>query len=335
MDRMNVAVFGAGAVGGHMAARLHRSGVPASVIARGAHLAAIRSKGLTLQAQGQTFTYQVLATDDPSSLGPQDVLIVSVKSTGLAAAIAGIKPLIGPRTRVMFAMNGLPWWFFDNKSDDQTARLKAGLDPDGLLRAIVPPERLIWGVVSSGGLIVEPGVIRSSSASNGLTIGYPDGRSDEAIVLLADMLGTAGYKMAISQDIRREIWFKLLLNAGQAMVATLAERDLLQTVSDPETREIVIACIREIMAIGAAIGIDVAADPVEMTNPARAMAHRPSFLQDLMAHRPLELPTTILAARDIGRAYGVSAPHLATVAALVAARSDDTVQRAGKEPGHP
>ena len=326
---MKITVFGAGAVGGHVAARLALAGVTVSVVARGAHLAAIRANGITLRAGDQSFQCAVQATDDPANLGSQDLVIVAVKRSGLRTALEGIKPLITSDTRVLVAMNGLPWWFGNSLRPSHAAILKNLLDPDGSLAALLPADRLIWGMVMAGGEILEPGVILNSTpANNSLDIGYPDGHTDAAITLAAELLGRAGFRTAVTGDIRGKIWFKLLLNAGQAMVATATERTALQTVSDPETRAIVMAVMHEILAIGRAIGIDVAADPLALTDPARSAPHRSSFLQDLKAGRPLELSTTILAVRDIGRALGIPAPHLTTVAATVAARSADGARKA-------
>lgn len=326
---MKIAVFGAGAVGGHIAARLANSGTPVSVVARGPHLKAIRENGLILQADDETIVSRVNATDKAAELGPQDFTIVSLKGPALAGALGSIAPLVGPDTRVLFAMNGLPWWFGDGMPVIDTPGMRATLDPSGTLRTLVPMDRLIWVSVSSGGTIAEPGVIRNMTpAFNALTLGYPDGRREPGIERIAALFSKAGYRTTITDDIRNAVWFKLLVNASLSMVATVTERNVSQTVSDPETRALVIACMHEILAIGRAIGIEGEADPVAMTEPAKHGTHRSSFLQDFAAGRPVELATTILAARDIARATGVAAPHLTSVAALVAARSADRVRTA-------
>lgn len=326
---MKITVFGAGAIGGHLAARLTLCGTPVAVVARGAHLAAIQSHGITLKADDQTFNCTVVATDDPETLGVQDLVIVTVKRAGLRKALVSIGPLLGTDTRVLVAMNGLPWWFGDSLAPSHSALVKRLLDPDGTLAALLPAGRTIWGMIVAGGEILAPGVIVNSTPTiNSLDIGYPDGRTDGAITLAAEVLNRAGFRTSVTDNIRSKIWFKLLLNAGQAMVATATERTALQTVSDPETRAIVVAVMYEILAIGHAIGVHVEADPLAITEPARSASHRSSFLQDLKAGRPLELSTTILAVRDIARAVGIPAPHLTTVAAIVAARSADGAQKA-------
>jgi 2-dehydropantoate 2-reductase len=317
---MKLTIFGAGAVGGHIAARLAKSGVEVHVIARGAHLQAIKDHGLILQVEAERIPCKVIATDDPSDLGPQDLVIVSVKGTGLAAAAVDIHPLIGTQTHVLFVMNGLPWWFADGTS--MAAEMRHKLDPDEILQSLIPLSRSIWGVIRSGGAIIEPGVIQNTTPKrNALVLGYPDDSQDQTILNIREMINNAGYNTTISQNIRKDIWAKLLINSSTAMVSALTGRDNLQTVSNPETRSVAMACMREIIGIGRSIGIQVEADPVEVTDPLRTEPHRSSFLQDLDAGRPLELATTIIAVRDIARANGFDAPHLGTVAALITARA--------------
>ena len=321
---MKITIFGAGAVGGHLAARLVHSGTPVSVVARGPHLDAIRARGLTIHAGDKVFTGQPKATDQAQTLGTQDLVVVAIKCTGLSAAIKDIKPLIGPETRVVFAMNGLPWWFLQGLPVRPTLELQRDLNPDGSFGQLVSLERSVAGVITSGGAIVGPGVIRNTTPQmNILILGFADGREDPIVSAFAELVNRAGYKTSISKNIRKDIWAKLLVNAASAMVATAADRNSQQAVSDPEMRTVIIACMNEIIAIGKSIGVAVDNDPVAMTDPARSAPHRSSFLQDLDAGRPLELASTILAARDIGRANGVPAPHLTTVAALIAARSAD------------
>jgi 2-dehydropantoate 2-reductase len=319
---MKFAVFGAGAVGGHIALRLAQSGQDTVLVARGRQLEAIRQRGLTLRTPEGSVTCPIHATDNPRTLGVQDVVVVAVKGTSLGAAVADIRPLIGGRTRILYAMNGVPWWFGEGGDPVLAAGLRRFLDPDGTISSLVPLDRLLWSMVLLGGAVVEPGVIVSSAPGPGsLAIGYPDGRVDAELEAICGALKQAGIDASIETEIRRKIWFKLLMNAGQATVATLCERSAVDTVSDPELRAIVVACMNEILQVGRAIGIGIDADPLAITEPSRHSAHRSSLLQDLQAGRPLELRPTIQAVRYIARFKGVATPHLDTVAALIAARS--------------
>lgn len=319
-----IAIFGAGAVGGQIAARLANSGTSVSLIARGAHLAAIRAEGLALVTEDETIRTAVTASDQASELGVQDLAIIALKGTQLPQAVESIRPLIGSHTRVLFAMNGLPWWFTDELPAPIRAALQTCLDPLSNIGSLVPAERSIWGVVTAGAAIVGPGTIRSTTpGANSIVLGYPDDRTDEPLRQAVELLARAGYRASVAPVIRRAIWSKLLTNAAQAMVATATNRNHVEVTSDPETRGVIIAVMKEILAIGSAIGVDLAVDPVELTAPARFGHHVSSFLQDLRAGRPLELASTILAVRELGRATAVATPHLTTLAAIVAAQSAD------------
>lgn len=324
---VRIAVFGAGAVGGQIAARLAASGAPVSLVARGAHLAAIRAAGLALVTEDGTIRAAVEASDRAADLGAQDLAIVSLKGTQLPQAVESIQPLVASHTRVLFAMNGLPWWFADGLPGPISAALRPYLDPLGNIGSIVPAERCIWGVVTAGAAIIAPGVIRSTTpGANSIVLGYPDDRMDEPLRQAVDLLARAGYRASVAPSIRHVIWSKLLTNAAQAMVATATNRSHVEVTSDPETRGVIIAVMREILAIGAAIGVELTADPVELTAPTRFGHHISSFLQDLRAGRPLELATTVLAVREISRASAIAAPHLTTLAAIVAAQSADAAR---------
>jgi 2-dehydropantoate 2-reductase len=329
---MRIAVFGAGAVGGQIAARLASSGMPVSLVARGAHLRAIREDGLALLTDDQMIRVAVEASDNPADFGAQDCLIVAVKGTQLPHAVAALHPLIGDRTRVLFAMNGLPWWFTEGLPVPATADLQRCLDPLGNLKTIAAPEQIIWGVVTAGATIAGPGTIKSTTpGANSITIGYPDDRTDEPLCLIKNLLARASYRATIARNIREAIWSKLLTNAAQAMVATATNRSHIEVTSDPETRNVIIHVMQELIAIGASIGLNVECDPFEMTSPSRFGRHIPSFLQDLRAGRPLELSNTILAARETARALSLSSPYLTTLAAIVAAQSADTARSKSEE----
>jgi 2-dehydropantoate 2-reductase len=318
---MKITVFGAGSVGGHMAGRLVLSGQDVNVVARGAHLEAIQDNGLIVNIEAQSNRCAVTATDDGATLGPQDLVIVAVKGNTLATAVPEIRKLVGPQTHVLFLMNGLPAWFLQG-SASETPALRTLLDPQDNIASIAAPGRIIWGVINSGGTIEQPGVIRSTTPkNNAVKLGQPDGAPGEFIQQVAALLSKAGYTTEVSTNIRRDIWQKLAVNVSLALTAAVLEWDNRATVADPETRGVVIGCLQEMAAIGKAIGIEIATNFDATMDPARIAPHRSSFLQDLLAKRPLELPTTILAVREIARAAQVQAPHVTTIAALIDGRA--------------
>jgi 2-dehydropantoate 2-reductase len=318
---MTITVFGAGSVGGHMAGRLVLSGEKVNVLARGAHLKALQANGLTLNVETQSSHCAVMATDDAAALGPQDLVIVAVKSNTVPAAVTDIRKLVGPQTSVLFLMNGLPAWFLQG-SALETAALRSFLDPQDNIGSIAAPEQVIWGVINSGGTIEAPGVIRSTTPkNNAVKLGQPVNGPAERLQQVAALLSKAGYTTEVSTNIRRDIWQKLAVNVGLALTAAVLEWDNRATVADPETRAVVIGCLQEMAAIGKAIGIEIATNFETTMDPARVAPHRSSFLQDLLAKRPLELSTTILAVREIARTSQVQAPHINTIAALIDGRA--------------
>ncbi|MGH1413573.1 MAG: ketopantoate reductase family protein [Pelagimonas sp.] len=319
---MQIGIMGAGAVGGHFAARLARAGAAVSVVARNDHLAAIQRDGLRLSVGEETYHAQVAASDQAQDLGVQDVLVVSVKFFDLTAALEQAQPMIGPNTRVVFAMNGLPWWFPQGTALEGDAAIQAQLDPGGQIAARLGVDRSIACVVTAGGKREEPGHIRNTTPHmNRIALGYCDGRQDETLSALAHLAGLGGYSAEMSDNIRQDIWKKLIFNAGLAPVSTIAERTAKQTCRDPETRALAHHLFGEIIAIGQALGLSVQVNADAILDPDNAPDHKPSFLQDLQAGKRLEIQNGLLAVRTIARSLGVSAPHLDTVAALMAARS--------------
>lgn len=320
---LRICVFGAGAIGSHLAVRLASVGARVCIVARGEKLKAIKENGLTLKsADFDPINVRLQASDDPAALGEQDIVLVAVKLPALPEVLRSAAPLIGRNTRVIFVMNGLPWWFPNGIPQLQSAGLGDLLDPTRELSALLPERQWVACAITSGNRVVEPGVVLNTSRrGNMLSFGFSDGRHDEDLAALEAMLVRSGMKAALVPDIRHAIWRKLLINAALSAIATICERDTRQICQDPETRRIVVAAMCEILAIGRSIGIDIDADPVALTEPDRQPAHITSFLQDLRAGRKLEISNGILAVRAIGWATRTPIPHLDTVAALLHARS--------------
>lgn len=321
-----ITVVGAGGVGGHLAARLALAGVRLTLIARGEHLTAIQRDGLNLESGEQRYTVKVAVTDDPATLPPQDIVIVSVKIGTLDRALASIQPLLHEQTRVVVVMNGLPWWYGSAVVAEHRALLDSLLDPNGKRARWVPQKRLSWGVAMAGGQRVKPGWIKNTSPSrNRLDLGYPDGHQDAVLDQLMQRFSLGGVQVHVARNLPEKIWEKLLINAGQSMVCTATERTVHATLADPETRQLVRQVMAEIKRVGARLGVTVTAEIEALTRPELAPHHYPSFLQDLKAGRPLELENTVLAVRDIGLALGEPIPMLTTLATIVHARSKDLI----------
>ena len=220
---MRICIFGAGAVGSHFAVRLALAGHDVSCVMRGPHLEAVKANGLTLRVGDAEFKANVRASDDPAELGPQDVVISTLKATGVGALAAGLQPLLRDDTAVVFAQNGIPWWYDIGIAEKHPPTPDLGfLDPGGRLRAAVPKERIIGGVVFSSNEVVAPGVVANLSPDrNRLLIGECDDRLSERIARLRSALNEASIESPDVTEIRETIWSKLLTNMSMSVLCLL------------------------------------------------------------------------------------------------------------------
>jgi 2-dehydropantoate 2-reductase len=232
---MKICVFGAGAIGGYMAGELALAGHEVCAIARGAHLAAIRSHGLKLIVEGQTRTVDLPASDDPAAFGPQDVVICALKAQQAHASARAFAPLLAPRTAVLTAMNGIPWWYFYKERGPLDGHHLESVDPGAAQWNTIGPERAIGCVVDPACEVVAPGVIEHRLFKR-FTIGEPDGSTSERIVALRDALVSAGFDAPIRDTIRWNIWLKLRGNVCFNPISALTLATLDRVTSEPGLR---------------------------------------------------------------------------------------------------
>jgi 2-dehydropantoate 2-reductase len=313
---MKVCVFGAGAIGGHLAGRLARGGAAVSVVARGAYLDAIRERGLTVEARDATFHADVTASDDPAALGPQDAVIVTVKGHALPSVAAAIAPLLGPETAVAFVMNGVPWWYFDRHGGPLDGTPLPALDPGAAIRRAVGVERTIGGVVYSACTVTKPGTVHVENAGNRVLLGELDGRISERAQALSAALEAGGMPTPVVPDIRKEVWQKLISNLYSGALCLLARQSLGAIVNDPVIRSAARNCMEEGMAIARGLGIELSFDPEERLRQFGASNHKPSILQDLEAGKPIEMEAMLIQPLALARMAGVATPLLDLTVAL-------------------
>jgi 2-dehydropantoate 2-reductase len=314
---MKICIYGAGAVGGHLAVRLARAGNEVSVVARGAQLEALKARGATLIIGGERLVGPVRASDDPAALGKQDVVITTVKAPGLAAIADKLPALLGPETPVVFAINGIPWWYFHGAPMRPNRPDLGFLDPGGALARHVGLERAIGCVIYSANAVVEPGVVQSNTADNAFMLGEPDGKTTPRITRIAEAIKAAGLEAPIPKDFRREIWTKLLSNAAQAPVCCLLERDL-SVVGVPEVLAVAKNLMREAMAAARTDGIVFEDDVDKRFGFVKSgTTHKPSMLQDLELRRAMEIDAILVAVQAFAHAAGVPTPHLDTATGLL------------------
>ncbi len=318
---MKIAVFGAGAIGGHLAARLVAAGADVSVVARGAHLAAMQARGIRIVAPDFNATHPVRASDDPAAFGVQDAVLVTVKAPALPAVAAGIAPLLGSDTAVVFVMNGIPWWYFNAHGGRWDGRRVAQADPGGAVWEAIGPQRALGGVVYSAGTVIEPGVVQVAHRRSRLFLGEPDGSLSARMAAIAAPLRAGGFLVDESTRIRDVVWQKLVGNLANGPPAVLGAAAPKDYATEPAIERVVRACFAEGLAIAAAMGCRVEVDVDSQVAHLRAMAHRPSILQDLELGRPMEIDGIYGSALELARLAGVATPTLDMLVALMKVRA--------------
>ncbi|HVC10114.1 MAG TPA: 2-dehydropantoate 2-reductase [Burkholderiales bacterium] len=320
---MKACIYGAGAVGGLMAAWLAEAGVDVAVIARGAQLEAIRRDGLRIRSRtaGTTLTTHPHVASDPRRLGAQDCVIVTVKGHSLPQVAAGIGPLLGPDTTIVTAMNGVPWWFFDRLAYGAGKLRLESLDPGGALARAMPTERIVGCVIHLAASMLEPGII-SHNHGNRLILGEPGGRNTERTQRLAEAFGRAGFECLASHHIEKDFWVKLLGNVSFNPVSALTLSTADRLIADPQVKSYMVAIMREVLAIGRAVGVDADIDPEARIDMARALGpFKTSMLQDMEAGKALEIDGLLAGTLEIARQAGVPAPFTESLYGLIRLRA--------------
>ncbi len=314
---MKICLYGAGAVGGLIGARLAATGHPLSVIARGPTLAALQRDGLGLQNAEGRHHYPVQAVADPTELGPQDLVIVAVKEPAMAAVAEAIGPLIGPDTKIMTAMNGVPWWFFDGLPGPLAGTTLTSVDPEGELRNRIPSAQVIGCVVHIACATLAPGV-SLHKMGNGLIIGDATGPTTPATRVVADVLTAAGFELTVSDRIQRDIWFKLWGNMTMNPVSAITGATSNRILEDALVERFCVRVMEEAAAVGERIGCPVTQSPDERNAVTHKLgAMKTSMLQDVEAGRVLEIDALLGVVHEIAGKAGVAVPNVAALLGLV------------------
>jgi 2-dehydropantoate 2-reductase len=318
---MRICIFGAGAVGSHFAVRLALAGHDVSCVMRGPHLAAVKANGLTLRVGDAEFKARVKASDDPDDLGPQDVVISTLKATGVSVLASGLQPLLRNDTGIVFAQNGIPWWYDIGlpKNHPPVPDL-AFLDPGGRLRAAVSSEQIIGGVIFSSNEVVQPGVVENLSPDrNRLLIGECDDRASKRIAELRAALNAASIGSPEVAEIRETIWSKLLTNMSMSVLCLLTGQTARAVRDDPALQEVIPPLLEEANSIAQ----NYIAGVKRVTRSGPAPDHKPSILQDYELGRAMEIDVLVRAPAAFARAAGLSTPMLDLMAALAIQKARD------------
>jgi 2-dehydropantoate 2-reductase len=319
---MKIAIFGAGAIGATLGGRLAEGGADVTLIARGAHLEAMREDGLTIESNGERRTIAVPCTENPAAAGPQDFVILTLKAHTVPDTVGDLRPLLGPETAVVTAMNGIPWWYFHRCGGPFEGHRLDSVDPGGVQWDGIGPERAIGAVVYTAAEMLAPGVVKHVYG-NKLPIGEPDGTISARCRALSEALTSAGIEAPVRERIRDEIWLKLWGNLSFNPVSVLTRDTLAAIAADPGTYAVVEAMMVEAQAVGEALGIEFPIDvDARIRMAADVGAHRSSMLQDHLRGRSLEIDPMVTVIQEMGRLVDRPTPTIDMILALVRRRAD-------------
>jgi 2-dehydropantoate 2-reductase len=309
MTFSKICIYGAGAIGGWIGARLaQRPGMMVSVVARGETLRQLQSHGLQLNSGDNILSAKVRASQLPTSLGIQDLVIVAVKAPSMLDVAKQIQPLIGPNTIVMTAMNGVPWWFLQGFGGVYANTPLKSVDPKGQIAAAIPPTHIIGCVVHASSSLRAPGQVQHHFG-NGLIIGEPVGGSSERVQALHHLMRDAGFDATLSERIQKDVWYKLWGNMTINPISALTGATSDKILNDPNVLGFISAVMLEAKAIGAAMGIAIDQQPEDRHAVTRKLgAFKTSMLQDVQAKRAVELDALVGAVQELGQITGVPTP---------------------------
>ena len=325
---MKIAIYGAGAIGGHLGAMLSRSGIDVGLIARGEHLEAMRKNGLRQILKDEEFTVYPTVTDNPDELGAQDYVILTLKSYQAPDVVNDMQPLLGAHTTVATAMNGIPWWYFYRYPGKLENYKITTVDPQNKQWDRIGAERAIGCITYVASEVIEPGFIKTSSSSFHYQIGEPDGSVSQRCTILKEVLERAGINCQIRPEIRKDIWTKVMGNVAYNPTSALTLAHTGAMIEDPDMRLVLRQLMLEVISVGKALDADPG-DQIDRRMKAsleRAAFHKTSMLQDLERGRYMEILPIVGAAAELAKLCNIRTPTIDTILALVKLRAQMTGQ---------
>ena len=319
---MKVCIFGAGAIGGYVAAKLAQTDVDVSVVARGPHLAAMQEKGLTLQEDGQDpINVPIRASDNAADLGPQDYVFITLKAHSIPAVVDSIQPLIGDETTIVSGVNGVPWWYFHKLGGPFEGTRLSSVDPGDAQWNGFGPDRVLGCVVYPAAEVIAPGSIKHVEG-NRFSLGEPDGTKSDRASNLSAALSTAGLRAPVRPRIRDEIWLKLWGNLSFNPISALTHSTLDVLCTDEGSRFVARGMMLEAQEIGEKLGVRFPIDVEKRIDGGAAVgAHKTSMWQDLELNRPMEIDALVTSVQELGQLTGIATPTIDTVASLIKLRA--------------
>ena len=333
---MKVCVVGAGAIGGMMAVRLAQAGHELSVIARGAHLEAIRANGLKFIENGEeSVITDLVATSEMSEITGQDVVLLGVKAHQIAPIAGKLMPMLSATGVIVTLQNGIPWWYFQKLGGEYEGHIVHTVDPDGSLAATIDPDRIIGCIAYPAATIDEPGVIRHIEGHR-FPVGELDGAETERVQSICDAFVGAGFKSFVLPDIRSEIWLKLWGNLTFNPISALTHATLVDICQFPQTRALAAQMMTEAQQIAEKLGASFRVSLERRIDGAESVGkHKTSMLQDLEAGKALEIDGMLGVVIELGEQTGTPTPSLNTVYALVSLLNKTAQEEGIKIVGQP
>jgi 2-dehydropantoate 2-reductase len=318
---MKICIFGAGAIGGYLGVQLTQAGADVSLVARGAHLEAMRKNGVRLLKDNEETVAHPVCTNDPKELGVQDCVIVGLKAHQLSQAVDSMQPLLGNDTAIVTAVNGIPYWYFHRHGGRLEGSVVESVDPGGRQWRGLRPERAIGCIVYPATEVVEPGVIRHVYGDK-FPLGEPSGERTKRVERLSELFEKAGLKAPVLDKIRDEMWLKLWGNVSFNPISALTHATLDVITTDPGTRAVAKAMMLEAKEIADRFGISFRVDVERRIEGARKVgAHKTSMLQDLERGRAMEIDPLVTVVQEMGRLADIPTPTIDVVLALVQQRA--------------
>jgi 2-dehydropantoate 2-reductase len=325
---MNITVIGAGAIGGHIAAKLAAAGERVKVVARGEHLKAIRERGLKLKENGAEIVARVEATDRIAEAGGADLVVLGVKAHQLTPIVAELASIVTPSTTLMTTQNGMPWWYFYKHGGRHEGVRLESVDPGGAIARNLPIDSVVAAISYQAAEIESPGVIRHMEG-NRLPVAEIDGQKTERIAALSELFTRAGFKSPALTDVRTEIWTKLWGNLTFNPISALTRATLEDLCRFPQTRALATAMMQEAQAVGEGFGIRFRLSIEKRIAGAESIgAHKTSMLQDIEHGRATEIDALLGSVIELARLVNVPTPHLDAIYAVTKLLGE-TVARSG------
>lgn len=310
MKIQRICIVGAGSIGGWIGARLSRcAGVQLSVFARGETLAALQGNSLLLHSKDAQIQAKVHASNNAAQFGEQDLVILAVKAPAVRDVAAQIAPLLGKDTMLLSAMNGVPWWFFNDFGGALSGTRLQSIDADGHIAQHLRAPHIIGSVVHASCSVMSPGVIQHNFG-NGLIIGEPSAKQTPRVQALLALLQEAGFDATLSEQIQKDIWYKLWGNMTVNPVSAITGATTDKILGDDLLRGFISAVMLEAKAIGEKIGIPIAQQPEDRHQVTLKLgAFKTSMLQDADSGRAVELDALVSSVHEMGQLLKMPTPY--------------------------